>query len=101
MAYPNDFGDGDLDTFFADFAVPFVFGATTTVCIKDEGTVETKFEGEKTQVTAAEASVCIKVHDFPTMPKKNDTVVIDGTTAYVNRVIVEADGRTARLWYRS
>jgi hypothetical protein len=102
VAYPNDFGDGDLDTFFDDFGVEIVFGGVTPnpKGILDQSTEDHTFPSQRSEVTVSVASVLILRHKFPVPPKRNDPITVDGVARYVNYTNIEADGRTMRVWLR-
>ena len=101
MAFPNGFGDNDLDTFFDDFGVVVLWPskAITDVGILDQSTESHDFASQRSEVQVGVVSVLLKTNKFPGL-KKNDTLIIDGTSYFVSQYDKEADGRNSRAHLR-
>lgn len=101
MSYPNGFGDADLDTFFADFAVVVAWPAKGIVGsgIFDNQTETHDFASQRSEVQVGVLSLLVKSGTFPCL-KKNDTLLVDGVAHFVSKIDLEADGRTSRIALR-
>lgn len=101
MAYPNGFGDNDLDTFFEDFGVIVLWPSKSIsgVGILDQSTESHDFSSQRSEVQVSVTSILLQTQKFPGL-KKNDTLVVDGASFYVSQYDKEADGRTSRAQLR-
>lgn len=101
MAYPNGFGDSDLDTFFEDFAIVVTVPSRgiTAKAILDSSTETHDFNSQRSEVVVSVVSMLVKASEFATL-KKNDPLVADGVSYFVSEINREADGRTMRVHLR-
>ncbi len=101
MAYPNGFGDNDLDTFFEDFAIVVTVPSRgiTAKAILDAATESHSFPSQRSEVVVGVVSMLVKTSEFATL-KKNDPLTADGISYLVSQIDHEADGRTSRIHLR-
>jgi hypothetical protein len=107
MAYPNNFGDDDLGTFFEDFGVAVSWShtvglVTTTITatgILDAATESHDFSSQRSEVQVGVVSVLLRTELFPGM-RKNEPLTVDGVNYYVSQFDKEADGRLSRAHLR-
>ena len=101
MAFPKNFGDDDLGTFFEDFQVAVIWPskAITGAGILDVATETHDFTSQRSEVTVGVISVLLQTNQFPGL-KKNDSITVDGTVYYISQIDKEADGRTSRAHLR-
>ena len=101
MAYPNGFGDSDLDTFVEDFAIVVTVPSRSITAkgILDSSTETHDFASQRSEVTDGVVSMLVKTSEFSTL-KKNDALTADGVSYFVSQIDHEADGRTTRIHLR-
>jgi len=101
VPFPGGFGDDDLGTFFADFGVTVLWPSKqiTDMGILDVSTESHDFASQRSEVQVGVISVLLQTHKFPGL-KKNDTLIVDGTSYFVSQYDKEADGRGSRAHLR-
>lgn len=101
MAFPNGFGDTDLNTFFEDFEVPISIPSKSIFSsgILDSSTEAHDFQSQRSEVQVGVVSALVVTSEF-TAAKKNDVVIADGVSYYISQIDKEADGRTSRIHLR-
>ena len=99
MAYPNGFGDEDLDTFLEDFGILVTWaagGVTDKKGLFDNAEVAHDFNAQRSEVMAGVPTLLVKKADFPGLPK-NALLSVDGVPYYSGTSQDQADGRFMRV----